>query len=221
MNKTKTSEEFLQLILSGVNPNTGELLSSESPLQNNDLLKEIREFLRENNRDWIIVTAEDKLRIEKSDLFEKLRKKRLEIANEIGWKPYHILSNEALYRIIIYQPKTLEDASHLKHIGEKNIEYVPPFLEIINSSSRIKTDVEKRITRKYIAPSDTLCISCKSEIDFNRRMAEPDCLRCLQCQTNYEKTHDIKTKAGDFGGTPEDIARMKKQLSDEILSRHR
>ena len=109
----------------------------------------------------------------------------------------------------------------MKYIGEKNIEYVPAFLEIINSSSRIKTDIEKSITKKYIAPSDILCIDCKSEIDFNRRMAEPNCSRCLTCQMNYEKTHDIKTKAGDFGGTPEDIARMKKQLSDEILSRHR
>ncbi len=214
-------EEFLQLILSGINPNTGEILTKSSPLMSEELHKEINLFLKNNRYDLKIITEHDKDVIESSELFEKFRQKRLDLSLELGWKPYHVLSNNALVRLIIYEPRNVDEASKIKYIGNTNIKYVPPFLEILNRFKKSKSQSEILVTKKYIAPVDTLCIDCKCEIDFNRRMAEPDCKRCLGCQKKYELTHDTRPMVRDLAGTPAEIEKMKQDLRREIINRHK
>lgn len=214
-------EEFLQLIISGVNPNSGEVLPKSSPLMNKELHAEISSFLKANRYDLKIITDSDINLIENSELFEKMRQKRLDLSTELGWKPYHVISNNALVRLIIYEPRNLDDASKIKYIGNTNIKFVPEFLKILDQFKKLKSEPEILITKKYIAPEDILCVDCRCEIDFNRRMAEPECKRCLNCQNKFELTHDTRPMVRDLAGTPEEIDKMKKDLRREILNRHK
>jgi RNA polymerase-binding transcription factor DksA len=214
-------EEFLQLILAGINPNSGEALPKSSPLLNDALHHEIACYLKSHRYDLTIITLKDIEIIEASELFQELKKERLKISRELGWKPYHVLSNNALVRLIIYEPRNIEEASKIKYVGTTKIKYVENFIAIINKFKTTKKNLEKEITKKHIAPEDLLCSDCKKEIDFNRRMAVPDCTRCIECQNKYEYSHDTRTKVRDLPGTLEDIEKMKKDLRGEMASRNR
>jgi hypothetical protein len=209
MQKTKRvkPEIFLQAILAGYNPNTGEELSNTSPFKHAEVIKEIKEFLEDNRYDSKIISIEDGRKIMDGELFEKLRKKRMEIANKLGYKPYHILGNEALIRLIIYGPKTIDDAKKIKYIGEKNIEHVPSFLEILNNK-KLKTPVEKEIARNYIKDEDT-CVDCGVVLDWNYRMEFHDRDRCSK-HYKFENNNRMH-KTEDFKGSFEDWENFNKR----------
>ena len=207
ISKKVNPEIFLQSILAGINPNTGEILADSSPFKDFEVIKEIKEFLEANRYDSKIISIEDGKKIMNGELFEKLRKKRMEIANKLRWKPYHILSNEALIRLIIYDPKTINDAKKIKYIGEKNIAYVPSFLEILNNK-KIKTPVEKEISRNYIKDEDT-CIDCGAVLDWNYRMEFHDRDRCSKCH-RFENNNRMH-KTDDFKGSFEDWENFNKR----------
>ena len=199
--KRVKSEIFLQSILAGYYPNTGEIIPNNSPFKHSEVIREIKEFLETNHYDSKIISDEHGNNIMDGDLFEQLRKKRMEIARELGWKPFHILSNNALIRLIIYEPKTIEDAKKIKYIGEKNIDHVPPFLEILNINKKLKTPKEKEISQDYLGKQDT-CLDCGVELDFNYRSNYPFRDRCSKHYLfeNQNRMH----KKNDFKGSFED-----------------
>jgi len=65
-------------------------------------------------------------------LFEKLKKKRSEIAAKANVPAYVILHNNTLEFLTRLRPKTLESAMKIRGIGEAKAEkYLPPFLQVI------------------------------------------------------------------------------------------
>ena len=201
-------EKFLQSILAGYYPNTGEIIPNNSPFKHSEVIKEIKEFLETNRFDSKIISDEHGNNIMDGDLFEKLRKKRMKIANELDLPPYVIMSNQALIRLIIYEPKTIEDAKKIKYIGGKNIDHVPHFLEILNSNKILKTSKEKEISKNYLSEQD-VCIDCGVELDFNYRSDYPFRDRCSKHHRfeNQNRMH----KVDDFKGSFEDWENFNKR----------
>ena len=75
-------EKFLQSILAGYYPNTGEIIPNNSPFKHSEVIEEIKEFLETNRFDSKIISDEHGNNIMDGDLFEKLRKKRMKIAED-------------------------------------------------------------------------------------------------------------------------------------------
>ena len=72
---------------------------------------------------------------ESSDLFERLRRLRKRLADEQGYPPYIILSDQSLHELASVRPKTLEQFGLIHGIGEfKKQKYGEIFLEEINKN---------------------------------------------------------------------------------------
>tara|TARA_B100001093_G_C26741271_1_gene976784 strand:+ start:630 stop:1295 length:666 start_codon:yes stop_codon:yes gene_type:complete len=206
------AEEFLQLILKGINPNTDEIISKNSVLKDSQFLKEIIEFMHANRYDTVIIKESDIIEIKKSDLFQLLRKQRLKISNKLGWKPYHILSDNALVRLIIYSPKTLQEAARIKYIGAKNIENVPSFIEIIKKY-KCKEMGELKNSCDYYE----ICVDCGIKLDFNYRSNYPERDRCSKC---YRYENNNRMSGNDFKGSFNDWEEFNNQNSIESSQRN-
>jgi ATP-dependent DNA helicase RecQ len=65
-------------------------------------------------------------------LFEKLKKKRLELAQREGIPPFMIFHNNTLEFFTRLQPKTIEDGRKIRGVGEaKAQKWLPEFVDII------------------------------------------------------------------------------------------
>ncbi len=126
-------EIFLQALNNGVNPSTGEVIDENKTLKESGVFMIIGDYLKNNRLDTQILSDDARKKIQSGDLFYRLRGVRMNLSNKIGWKPYTILGNEALLRLIFYKVKTLQEAKNIKHIGPKNIKFVPFFLAEINN----------------------------------------------------------------------------------------
>lgn len=55
-----------------------------------------------------------------------------------------------------------------------------------------------------------LCIDCASVIPKSRVEASPNVFRCIKCQSEYEQTHDTRSRISEgIGGTREQNIRMR------------
>ena len=69
-----------------------------------------------------------------SGLFETLRKKRKELADQVNLPPYAIFHDRTLREMALYYPRTRESLSAIYGIGTRKLEkYAGAFLEIIRS----------------------------------------------------------------------------------------
>lgn len=67
-----------------------------------------------------------------------------------------------------------------------------------------------------------ICKDCGALIPHERVKALPLALRCVECQSEYEKTHDSRVKAKEgFGGSRDDIKKMKASHWGEMVNRGR
>ncbi len=74
-------------------------------------------------------------RSESQDLFERLRKLRKKLADEQGFPPYIILSDQSLHELATSKPKTIEQFGLIHGIGEfKKQKYGEIFLKEINKN---------------------------------------------------------------------------------------
>lgn len=66
---------------------------------------------------------------------------------------------------------------------------------------RMQTDPH---SEKADFPEYGFCVDCGKVIPDARMVANPQCIRCIPCQVNYENTHDTRPKANDncFSGNP-------------------
>ncbi len=72
------------------------------------------------------------LRSVDEDLFNKLRDKRLEIAQKMGVPPYIIFHDSSLQQMASDRPGSLSEMSHISGVGEKKLtQYGQDFLDII------------------------------------------------------------------------------------------
>ncbi len=73
---------------------------------------------------------------EDQDLFERLRQLRRMIAEKQGVPPYVVFHDSALIEMAAIKPKTLEDFSVVKGVGERKLKrYGPVFLKVIAGES--------------------------------------------------------------------------------------
>jgi superfamily II DNA helicase RecQ len=72
---------------------------------------------------------------EERPLFERLRRKRNDLAKEAGISAYMVLSNRSLYEMCMHRPSNKEELTALYGIGEHSAErYGDAFLQVINSN---------------------------------------------------------------------------------------
>jgi len=81
------------------------------------------------------VTVREKVELtneEEEELYEVLRAKRNEMADEEGLDRFYVFSNQALKRMATQKPTDEEEMMDLKGVGEKNLEkYGESFLDLI------------------------------------------------------------------------------------------
>ncbi len=71
---------------------------------------EVHEFVRSRKRDEDKAgTADFEVPLEDRDLYELLRRIRMDLARDAGWPPYCIMSNKALRAVTALKPLTVED----------------------------------------------------------------------------------------------------------------
>jgi ATP-dependent DNA helicase RecQ len=79
------------------------------------------------------VYNDNDLEIKNSDLFEKLRELRKEIARKKRTKPFRVITDAVLVELIRTTPANSNGAKQIKGIGEKlAIKTIPKFLDTIN-----------------------------------------------------------------------------------------
>jgi len=67
-----------------------------------------------------------------------------------------------------------------------------------------------------------ICVSCGEIIPQARIDVAPATWRCISCQADHEKTHDGRRKVSEgFGGSREDIKKMKSSHWGEMVNRGR
>ena len=67
-----------------------------------------------------------------------------------------------------------------------------------------------------------LCIDCQKKIPEARLAISPSAVRCVSCQSAFEKTHDTRPKINEgLAGTREENKRMRGQIWGEIRGRSR
>lgn len=67
-----------------------------------------------------------------------------------------------------------------------------------------------------------LCIDCQKKIPEARLAISPNAVRCVSCQSAFEKTHDTRPKINEgLAGTREENKRMRGQIWGEIRGRSR
>ena len=65
-----------------------------------------------------------------------------------------------------------------------------------------------------------VCVDCGTFIPKARVELMPNVLRCVRCQSAFEKTHDTRTKVNEgFGGSREDVRKMKAKQWGEMANR--
>ncbi len=77
-------------------------------------------------------TAGDRRLLERNDLREILRQRRLQIAQEQNLKAFQIFSDAVLDALVLHMPQSSEEACRIKGIGERKAQTIlPEFLELI------------------------------------------------------------------------------------------
>ena len=67
-----------------------------------------------------------------------------------------------------------------------------------------------------------LCIDCQKKIPEARLAISPNAVRCVSCQSAFEKTHDTRPKINEgLAGTREENKRMRGQIWGEMRGRSR
>jgi ATP-dependent DNA helicase RecQ len=67
-------------------------------------------------------------------LYEKLRKKRSEIASEEGVPPYVVFNNQTLEFLTRLRPTSVDAGTKIRGVGEKKAQrFLPAFLEVIKA----------------------------------------------------------------------------------------
>ena len=75
--------------------------------------------------------------LERTDLREELRRKRLELAAEMNLKPYMIFNDAVLEELVLYMPLSIEETTRIKGIGLRKAEqFMADFVEIIQRYRR-------------------------------------------------------------------------------------
>ncbi|MBE6381185.1 MAG: ATP-dependent DNA helicase RecQ [Lentisphaerae bacterium] len=75
--------------------------------------------------------------LERTDLREELRRKRLELAAEMNLKPYMIFNDAVLEELVLYMPISIEETTRIKGIGLRKAEqFMADFVEIIQRYRR-------------------------------------------------------------------------------------
>ena len=68
--------------------------------------------------------------------------------------------------------------------------------------------------------TDRLCVDCYKAIPEERLSIAPNTIRCVSCQSNYEKTHDTRPRINEgIAGTREENKKMRGQVWGEIRNR--
>jgi ATP-dependent DNA helicase RecQ len=70
-------------------------------------------------------------------LWEALRKRRRELADEQGVPPYVVFHDATLMEMVEACPQTLDELAHVSGVGERKLEaYGDDFLEVIRAHAR-------------------------------------------------------------------------------------
>ena len=81
--------------------------------------------------------ADDSVAIADQSLFEQLKQKRRELADERGIPPYIIFHDSTLKEIALTRPQSLKDFAGIHGVGKKKLETLAVyFLEIVKENSR-------------------------------------------------------------------------------------
>ena len=93
----------------------------------------------------------------------------------------------------------------------------PPIYSEKHSNNKVANQGLITATGGY---SNRLCTRCGQRIPQARVDLMPNVLRCVNCQSNVEETQDTRAKADEgFGGSREDIRKMKARQWGEIANR--
>ena len=75
---------------------------------------------------------------ESQELFERLRQLRKKLADEQGFPPYIILSDQSLHELAAVKPKNIEQFGQIHGIGDfKKKKYGEVFLKEINKNPNL------------------------------------------------------------------------------------
>lgn len=104
------------------------------------------------------------------------------------------------------------------HAVETKIEQLPQVVKTcspeLSETSRLKSDNSPI--------SHRLCIECGVTIPHERVLALPAVIRCINCQSVFESTHNMRQRIDDgIAGTREENKRMQNQVWGEVRNRGR
>ncbi|MBU4121367.1 MAG: HRDC domain-containing protein, partial [Proteobacteria bacterium] len=134
----------------------------------------------------VLRKGEGEAEIFDSGLFETLRKKRKELADQANLPPYAIFHDRTLREMALYYPRTRESLSALYGIGTRKLEkYADAFLDIIREHCQTHQIPEQQKPAPMASPAPT------PPADSGKR-------RYLVIGERFNQGRTIEQLAGDF-----------------------
>lgn len=200
MNKNKiTAVKFLELILKGINPCTGELIPKNSALQDNELLQLIESFLNSDRHAYFFNGS-----------------------FHYGFNAYKQKLKESPYRCNAYNYWTNEEDIELE-----NLHKTMGLRDLANHFKRQPGAIRARLKKLAIFPQNTFyekkeliayCNKCGAEFDIKRQ--ELGYKTCLNCGEKEARKDSLKINEG-IAGTREENKKMRGQVWGEMINRSR
>ena len=166
--------------------------------------------------------------VDESDraLWEALRKKRLELAEEQGVPPYVIFHDATLAEMISYRPETLDQMSRISGVGERKLEaYGDSFLGVIReqgNGAHTATDSTAETLKLFNLGMEVDAISRQHGIPINTvftHLAQAIACGDIALQEviplGSQEIERIQDTLLQFGDDPAAIKKARKQLEGE------
>ncbi|GAB4349282.1 MAG: DNA helicase RecQ [Gammaproteobacteria bacterium] len=162
-------------------------------------------------------------------LWEALRKKRLELAEEQGVLPYVIFHDATLAEMISYRPQTLEQLSRISGVGERKLEqYGAAFLAVINGENTeeaLDIDPVEETLKLFHLGMDPSAIARQRSMTVNavfghlaQAIARGDIPLKEVLPLGSREIERIQDVLLQFGQDPAAIKKARKQLEGEYDS---
>lgn len=123
-------------------------------------------------------------------------------------------------RAPVLKQSTSKRVSHFPaytNINRKPITNPPPKYAPYPTSTPINSLPS---TVETLEPGAHICIDCGKSIPKARIELMPHVLRCVNCQSEFEMTHDTRIKVDEgFGGSRDDVRKMKSKQWGEMVNR--
>ncbi|MBE6368334.1 MAG: RecQ family ATP-dependent DNA helicase [Lentisphaerae bacterium] len=125
---TPDGEDFIEF----PHPITLSLRSAAAPEVRKKRTTSPRKNTFSNSKSPLEAPAGDRRMLERADLREMLRQKRLDMAREFNLRAYQLFSDAALDELVLRLPQSQDECMLIKGIGRRKAEEImPEFLEII------------------------------------------------------------------------------------------